>query len=86
MYTVGLSIDGIVSVLLLGQFKDLRGIFHRCGPPYKHSYLFLGDFVDRGIQGIEVFSLLIALKIKYPNKMWLLRGNHEVALFKLRLS
>ncbi|KAI6192140.1 Serine/threonine-protein phosphatase [Aphelenchoides bicaudatus] len=62
-----------------GQFNDLRGIFHRCGAPNMQSYLFLGDYIDRGIQGIETFALLTALKIKYPDKVYMLRGNHEDA-------
>uniref|UniRef100_A0AC34F7H2 Serine/threonine-protein phosphatase n=1 Tax=Panagrolaimus sp. ES5 TaxID=591445 RepID=A0AC34F7H2_9BILA len=62
---------------LHGQFRDLRSILTRCGPPNKQSYLFLGDYVDRGVQGIEVATLLLALKCKYPSKVFMLRGNHE---------
>uniref|UniRef100_A0AC35FS62 Serine/threonine-protein phosphatase n=1 Tax=Panagrolaimus sp. PS1159 TaxID=55785 RepID=A0AC35FS62_9BILA len=62
---------------LHGQFRDLRSILTRCGPPHKQRYLFLGDYVDRGIQGIEVATLLLALKCKYPSKVFMLRGNHE---------
>ncbi|KAL8462426.1 hypothetical protein ACS0TY_033449 [Phlomoides rotata] len=60
-----------------GQFYDLKELFKVGGDCPKTNYLFLGDFVDRGFYSVETFLLLIALKVRYPDRVTLIRGNHE---------
>ena len=60
-----------------GQFDDLTELFIKGGKCPETNYLFMGDFVDRGFNSVETFLLLLALKVRYPDRITLIRGNHE---------
>ena len=67
-----------------GQLRDLLLLFayygaptHKGGDVQTTSYVFNGDWVDRGPHQLEVVVLLFALKAMFPSQVFLVRGNHE---------
>lgn len=62
-----------------GQYYDFMKILTLIGDideSLPSNLLFLGDYVDRGANSVEVMTLIMALKINYPKNVMLLRGNH----------
>lgn len=47
-----------------GQFHDLLRLFETGGEVPSTNYIFMGDFVDRGYNSLEVFTMLMLLKVR----------------------
>eukprot|EP00914_Ancora_sagittata_P004995 GHVO01010405.1.p1 GENE.GHVO01010405.1~~GHVO01010405.1.p1 ORF type:complete len:318 (+),score=32.58 GHVO01010405.1:21-974(+) len=60
-----------------GQFYDLKELFRIAGRAPETNFLFLGDYVDRGYFSVESVTLVVALKVRYKDRVCIIRGNHE---------
>ena len=61
---------------LHGDFESLLNIERRINWKHDHA-IFLGDYADRGLYGGEVISKLQRIKNAFPERVHLLKGNHE---------
>lgn len=73
------SLDSPITLVgdVHGQFYDMLELFKVGGDIPDTNYLFLGDYVDRGAHSVETIALLMILKLRFPKRICLLRGNHE---------
>lgn len=64
-----------------GNFTDIWYIYHNVinNKRYEnYKIVFLGDYVDRGPMPLEILVFLFSLKLVDPERIIMLRGNHEV--------
>ena len=55
-------------------------IFENCGYPNDTKYIFLGNYTEQQ-RSLETFAFLLACKLKFPNQIFLLRGQQEDTAF-----
>eukprot|EP00916_Digyalum_oweni_P015380 GHVL01025168.1.p1 GENE.GHVL01025168.1~~GHVL01025168.1.p1 ORF type:complete len:316 (+),score=40.22 GHVL01025168.1:50-997(+) len=60
-----------------GQFFDLKELFKISGKAPETNFLFLGDYVDRGHFSVESVTLVVCLKVRFKDRVTIIRGNHE---------
>ncbi|KAF4654381.1 hypothetical protein FOL47_010000, partial [Perkinsus chesapeaki] len=61
-----------------GQLQDVLWLIFENGPPSaNHTYIINGDICDRGMFSVEIWTLLLAYRLKTPGSVVFLRGNHE---------
>lgn len=60
-----------------GHFYDLVRYIDFGGFPPRTSYLFLGNYISENEFSIETLTLILMLKVKFPENIFLLRGNRE---------
>lgn len=66
------SLNGVLSHLeSKGKLKDFKIL----NPTF--WMVFLGDYTDRGLYGVEVIHTLLRLRKENPDRVILVRGNHE---------
>jgi len=71
--------DRVKRILVFG---DIHGDLFSLEKGLRHwkpgdLLLFLGDYADRGPNGVEVIERILQLKEKYPERVLPLKGNHE---------
>lgn len=55
----------------------IRAFLNKLKTNSDEKILFLGDYVDRGSDSVKNFIVICALKAKFPDNVYMLRGNHE---------
>ncbi|WNY22888.1 hypothetical protein MmiHf6_01800 [Methanimicrococcus hongohii] len=67
----------LIATDIHGDYHALEFVLKFAEMKKVDSYVFLGDYIDKGRYSVDVLNILFDMKCKDPNKTILLRGNHE---------
>ena len=73
----------LLSLKRIAVVGDMHGDYYTLSSlqetidPSKDGIIFLGDYADRGLKGVEVIDTIDSLVKKYPRSVIALKGNHE---------
>lgn len=62
---------------LHGDLEAAEAVLQNFNEMNPSAIVFLGDYADRGENQIETTNLVLSLAAEYPDRVLLLRGNHE---------
>lgn len=62
---------------LHGEYESVSSVKQLYHKYKNHTFVFLGDYADRGPAQVETFNLVMAMAIESPDRVLMLRGNHE---------
>ena len=65
------DLESLVEIMLKSNFQK------RLAETSDAILIFLGDYGDRGLLSVELYYTVLKLKLLYPEKVVLMRGNHE---------
>jgi serine/threonine protein phosphatase 1 len=64
-----------------GQYKAMRELLEFAAIDFeKDQFVFLGDYIDRGPHSAKVVKYIRGLKMRYPNNVYAIIGNHEIMM------
>ena len=76
----------MINSSLSAAYFDFLTVFDMFMEHENITLLLLGDYVDRGYFACELLIHLLSMKINYPHRVYLLRGNHECHSMAERFS
>ncbi len=62
---------------LHGELNSIQRVLQAFMKYKDYSLVFLGDYADRGPSQVETFNLAMAMTLRFPKRVFMLRGNHE---------